>query len=128
MNIFLIGYRCTGKSSVGKRLAGKLQWPFLDTDTELIREAGVGISDIVREQGWEVFRDKERAIIRWVCTLDRHVVATGGGAVLDRANLDQMKGSGMLVWLKASPTMTGTTAARDAFPSAPIKTMIRIGQ
>ena len=46
-NIFLIGYRCSGKSSVGKRLAYRLDWPFIDTDTLLVKEAGLSVKEIV---------------------------------------------------------------------------------
>jgi shikimate kinase len=103
MNIYLIGYRCTGKTSVGRTLAAKLGWPFIDTDSEIVKEQGTSISDRVHKQGWEAFREKEREVVRRVCTLDRHVVATGGGVVLDNENIEQMKKTGVLVWLKASP-------------------------
>ncbi|MEE8553280.1 MAG: shikimate kinase, partial [Desulfobacterales bacterium] len=86
MNIFLIGYRCTGKTSVGRSLAKSLGRPFLDVDSELVKEQDLNISEIVRKQGWNVFREIESDIIKRVCALDDHVAATGGGAVLnDRA-------------------------------------------
>ena len=113
MNLFLIGYRCTGKTSVGKRLAEKLGWPFLDTDAEVVRESGVSISDVVKEEGWEGFRDKEKGVIRHACTLDRHVVATGGGVVLDELNRERMKKAGVLVWLKAAPATIEERMLKD---------------
>ncbi|MFH2219884.1 MAG: shikimate kinase [Pseudomonadota bacterium] len=103
MNIFLIGYRCSGKTSVGRSLATRLGWPFIDTDSELVGEHGASISDIVQEQGWEAFREMERAVIKRVSALDGYVVATGGGAVLESGNVEQMKTSGVLVWLRANP-------------------------
>jgi len=101
MNIFLIGYRCTGKTSVGKSLATALGWPFIDADSELVRTYGSSISEIVERKGWKAFREKEKSVIKRICGFDRHVVATGGGAVLDKDNVKQMTRSGVLVWLRA---------------------------
>ncbi len=103
MNIFLIGYRCTGKTFVGRSLAKSLGRPFLDADSELVKEQDLNISVIVRKQGWNAFREIESDIIKRVCALDDHVVATGGGAVLNDKNVKHMKRSGKLVWLKATP-------------------------
>lgn len=102
MNIFMIGYRCTGKTSVGKSLAVALGWTFMDADSELVKEQGLSISDIVSKHGWDGFRQMERDVIKRVCRLKDCVVATGGGAVLDEANVSHMKKNGMLVWLKAT--------------------------
>jgi len=101
MNIFLIGYRCSGKTSVGKLLANRLDWPFGDTDTDIVAVHGLTIADIVATQGWKSFREKENAAIKRRCALDQTVVATGGGAILDSMNVDLMKGVGKLVWLRA---------------------------
>ncbi len=57
MNIFLIGYRCTGKTFVGRSLAKSLGRPFLDADSELVKEQDLNISEIVRKQGWNAFRE-----------------------------------------------------------------------
>ena len=103
MNIFLIGYRCTGKTSVGRSLAKSLGRPFLDADSELVKDQDLNISDIVRKQGWNVFREIESDIIKRICALDDHVVATGGGSVLNDKNIKHMKRSGKLIWLKATP-------------------------
>lgn len=124
-NIFLIGYRCTGKSSVGKRLAARLDWPFIDTDTLLVAEAGLSIKEIVAKRGWEVFRSMEHAIMKKVCTPDQRVVATGGGVVLKAENVKLMKKSGRLIWLRAKPETiqkrmmqdSGTEAFRPALTS-----------
>ena len=103
MNIFLIGYRCSGKTSVGKSLAKKLGISFFDTDSELVRKHGMNISEIVRRQGWSIFREMEKAVIKRSCVFDDYVVATGGGAVMDIENVRHMKESGVLIWLKATP-------------------------
>ena len=103
MNIFLIGYRCTGKSVIGRSLSNKLAWPFIDADLELIEEYGMTISEIVKKFGWDQFRKLERAIIKKASQKDKYVVATGGGAVLDSKNVERMKRNGVLIWLKAAP-------------------------
>jgi shikimate kinase len=102
-NIFLIGYRCTGKSSVGKILSEKTGWSFIDTDERLVSESGSSIKEIVETQGWETFRKVEHDILKQACLRDRQVVATGGGIVLNNANVNRMKNHGTLIWLKATP-------------------------
>ncbi|MCG2754880.1 MAG: shikimate kinase [Desulfobacteraceae bacterium] len=103
MNIYLTGYRCTGKTSVGKSLAQTLGWSFIDADLELVDKHGMTISEIVSKEGWSSFREKEKAIIKRLGILDKHVVATGGGVILDIENVEQMKKSGTIIWLKATP-------------------------
>ncbi|UCF93712.1 MAG: shikimate kinase [Desulfobacterales bacterium] len=103
MNIYLIGYRATGKTSVAKALAVRLGWPFVDTDLVLVKEVGLTITDFVGRYGWEAFREHEGQVLKKIVASDRQVVATGGGIVLDRENVKQMKNSGVIIWLKASP-------------------------
>lgn len=103
MNIFLIGYRCSGKTSVGKAFAARMGWRFFDCDTELVKAAGRSIKQIVEDQGWNAFRDMERGVLTQVCRMDATVVATGGGVVLDAENIRDMKRSGVIIWLKAQP-------------------------
>ena len=85
---------------MGKLLAGKLAWPFVDTDTDIVNEHGLAIADMVATQGWKSFREKEKVVIKRRCTLEPSVVATGGGAILDSVNVDLMKAAGKLVWLR----------------------------
>jgi shikimate kinase len=112
-NVFLIGYRCTGKSSVGKLLSTRLGWSFIDTDSLLVSESGLSIKEIVGKHGWETFRKMEYVIVKQVCILDRRVVATGGGVVLNEANVNLMKKNGRLVWLKAVPETIKTRMMLD---------------
>jgi shikimate kinase len=102
MNIYLIGYRGAGKSSVGRLLARDLGRHFIDTDTELAAQAGMTISEYVAHMGWAAFREMERSILQQVCKHDMQVVATGGGIVLDPQNAQSMHNTGLVVWLKAS--------------------------
>ncbi|MCF8111457.1 MAG: shikimate kinase [Desulfobacteraceae bacterium] len=109
MNIYLIGYRCTGKTSVAKHLAQKLDMEFTDTDLLLEQEAGMHISNYVSYFGWESFRDLEEKIIRDISDRDRIAAATGGGAVLRENNVLCMKETGFVVWLTAG---AGTILSR----------------
>jgi shikimate kinase len=102
MNIYLIGYRCTGKSTVGEQLARQLSYPFLDLDQELVRSQGKTICQIVYETGWPGFRQAEANLVQKVSRTDGSVIATGGGAVLDPENVKVMRGSGQLIWLRAT--------------------------
>lgn len=113
MNLFLIGYRCAGKSSVGRSLSTRLGRPFVDTDALLVSERGMSIKEIVDTYGWEVFRQIEHATVKLVCSIDRRVVATGGGVVLNADNVKLMKEGGRIVWLRATPETIKKRMKRD---------------
>lgn len=100
--IFLIGYRGTGKTTLGKRLAEVLQWPFIDADEELESRFGTTIREIFAEEGEAGFRDKEEAILADLTQRDECVIATGGGVVLRPTNREQLR-NGFCVWLTAEP-------------------------
>ena len=122
MNLFLIGYRCTGKTSVGEVLARQLGWRFVDTDRMVVESAGVSIVRMVVDHGWPFFREQERQALVSVSTGDRKVVATGGGIVLDERNISTMKQCGRIVWLTASEKtiltrMLGDSATSESRPS-----------
>jgi shikimate kinase len=102
MNLFLIGYRCSGKTTVGKSIAMTIDWSFVDSDLLVIKKNGNSIKDIIDTAGWDAFRRMERSTLRQICTKDRQVVAAGGGVVLDADNIKAMKASGTVVWLEAS--------------------------
>ena len=112
-NLFLIGYRCTGKSSVGRLLAARLGRSFVDTDSLVVSENGMSIREIVDSRGWEAFRRLENMALEQVCTVDRRVVATGGGIVLDGDNVNLMKRSGRIIWLRASPETAKARMVQD---------------
>lgn len=101
MKIVLIGYRCTGKTSVGKRLAERLGIPFYDTDELIQRDAGKTIRELVDQEGWDAFRARERAIIKQLPLSADAVIAAGGGAIMDAANRKSLKNKGLCVWLTA---------------------------
>lgn len=103
MNIFLIGYRGSGKSSVGRRLAERLGWPFVDADELLESRVGCSIRELFATRGEPFFRDLEAQIVSELAAGDGHVVALGGGAILREANRRALHGRGMAVWLTARP-------------------------
>ena len=99
MNVILTGLRGTGKSSVGKVLAQRLSFTFVDTDTCIEDLAGCRIAAIVAQHGWEHFRALERQVVTQVAATDRHVVAAGGGTLIDAENTRLLKMHGVVVLL-----------------------------
>lgn len=102
MNIVLIGFRCTGKTAVGRALARRLGRPFIDADTYLQERAGKTIAEIFAEGGEPLFRRLEREVIAELARRDGVVLAAGGGAVLDEENVRNLRASGVTVRLTAS--------------------------
>jgi shikimate kinase len=101
MNLILIGYRCTGKSSVGRKLSELLHAPFCDTDFLIELNAGKSIRQMVEEEGWPFFREREKDVVRQLAEVQGGVIATGGGVVLDGENRAVLKKAGVCVWLVA---------------------------
>lgn len=99
--IFLIGHRCTGKTTVARLLAEKLGWDWLDADEVLETRFGTTIREIFASEGEAGFRDKEEKIFAELCQLPRHVIATGGGVILRENNRREMRSAGTVVWLTA---------------------------
>ncbi len=122
MNIVLIGYRGTGKSTVGKVLAARLGRPVVSTDAEIVRRAGRTVPEIVAQHGWDHFRDLESTVCQDFSAQDGLIIDTGGGAILRPQNAECLKKTGTLFWLTASvativsrigsdtqrPSLTGT--------------------
>ena len=101
MNLILIGYRASGKTSVGKRLSGLLARPFYDTDAIIREQTGKTVKEIVLEGGWPAFRQAEKAVISDLSRNKKAVIALGGGAVLDPANVEALKPGSCFIWLQA---------------------------
>lgn len=100
-NIFLIGYRGTGKSTVARLLAGQLGWAWVDADALLEARLGRTIRDLFEKEGEASFREKEAALLEELCRGRRQVIATGGGIILRPGNRARLKESGRVVWLTA---------------------------
>lgn len=118
MNIVLIGYRGTGKSSVGKLLAERSGRTLVSTDAEVVRRAGQAVPDIVKQHGWDHFRDLETEVCRDLAGKNQLIIDTGGGAILRKENVDQLKAMGILFWLTAEvPTISRRIGADTQRPS-----------
>ena len=120
MNLVLIGYRATGKTTLARHLAQRLDWDWIDADVEIERRAEKSIARIFAEEGEAAFRDLEAAVIADLCGRGtgvdgrRLVVAAGGGAPLREESRRLMRNSGHVVWLTATPETILTRMAGDA--------------
>lgn len=97
MNVVLTGFMATGKSTIGKEVARISKFKFIDTDEMIVKKAGMEINDIFAKYGEKQFREIEKDVIKEVAQMDNMVVATGGGVVLDRENIDLLRGNGIII-------------------------------
>ncbi len=112
--LVLIGGRGTGKSTVGRLVAGRAGRPFVDSDREIERRGGRSIRAIFEESGEPAFRDREQeALARLAAEVPGAVLATGGGAVLREANREVLRGFGLVAWLTADPAEMGRRLQAD---------------
>jgi shikimate kinase len=102
-NIVLTGMMGTGKTTVGRYLAGQLQVPFYDLDELIEQECGLSIAGIFRERGEAVFRALERGVVSRLCQLRGCIIATGGGTIVDPENLRRLRMHGEIICLTAAP-------------------------
>lgn len=101
--IALIGLPGSGKSTVGRQLARRLQLPFYDSDRVIEERLGCSIKDFFARQGEEPFRDVEASVIDELTQLPQGVISTGGGAVLRSANRNHLRSRGQVIYLKSAP-------------------------
>lgn len=112
--IFLVGYRCTGKSTVGRLLAARLGWAFADADDRVEAVAGKSIKELFATEGEPAFRALEaRALVDLSADAPR-VIATGGGAVLRESNRALLTARGFVAWLTAAPETVLVRLRADA--------------
>jgi len=102
LNVALYGFMGVGKSTVGKALSERLGYGFVDMDEMIERRAGMKIKDIFAAEGEKGFRALEKKVARMVAEKDRHVIACGGGAVLDPENAEALSRNSVLILLTAS--------------------------
>ena len=111
--IFLVGARGCGKTTIGQALAQALGVQFVDTDHWLLVNSGRTVADIVADEGWAGFRQRESEALQAVTAMSS-VIATGGGMVLSELNRRFMREQGVVIYLKAP---VGILAGRlEAFP------------
>ena len=113
MNIILIGYRASGKTSAGRELAGLLGRPFFDTDRMIFAKTGRTVREIVEAGGWQAFREVEKTVISELSGLDEVVIAAGGGAVMDPDNVSMLRAGGRFVWLRADARILALRMSKD---------------
>jgi shikimate kinase len=118
MNLVLIGYRGTGKSTVGEIIARRLGWDLKCLDSMIIQRAAMSIPAIVEKFGWDRFRELESEILAEVVAGDRQVLDCGGGIILRPETRDALKKSGKVVWLTAEvETIADRLADKNDRPS-----------
>lgn len=115
-SLVLVGLMGSGKTSVGRRLAKRLELPFVDADDEIEKAAGgQAIKDIFREHGEAYFREGEHRVIARLLREGPCVVATGGGAYMDPRTRAAISESGIAIWLKADlPVLVERVMRRPA--------------
>ena len=103
MNIYLIGFMGVGKSTVARILSKRLGYKLIDTDQEIEAEEGMPISEIFKIEGEEYFRGMEAYLIHKIAGQDKTIVSCGGGIIKSEDNIKEMRGSGYVILLEASP-------------------------
>ena len=102
-NIYLIGLMGSGKTTLGKSLAKKLNRPFIDTDQLIEQKSGVDVSMIFEFEGEAGFRERETKLLSEIALKKEHIVSTGGGIILSKYNRDVIAKSGIIFYLKTQP-------------------------
>ncbi len=110
--LYLVGYRGTGKTTVGRLVAAAMGWPFVDLDERIEEVAGRNIAAIFAAEGEAGFRDRESAALLEVRS--QAVISTGGGIVLREENRRYLKRTGQVIWLRASAETIWARLQADA--------------
>ncbi|MCR6662801.1 MAG: shikimate kinase [Luteimonas sp.] len=112
-NLVLVGPMGAGKSSIGRRIAGRFGLSFVDADREIEKRTGTNVNTIFSCEGEAGFRARERAVLADLLSRESLVIATGGGAVLDADNRRDMQERGFVVHLHVSVERQLARLARD---------------
>jgi shikimate kinase len=104
-HIFLTGFMGSGKSTIGKNLATQLQVKFVDTDDRIEAQYNIEIKEIFQEQGESRFREYEESMLDEIIEKEKPaIISLGGGTLLSQVNLKKALSSGVLIYIKSSPT------------------------
>ena len=115
--LVLVGLMGSGKTTIGRRLAARLDWPFVDADAEIETAAKMTVSEIFARFGEAHFRDGERRVIRRLMQGKRKVIATGGGAFVDPETRALVLGKATVIWLDAAlETLVARVSKRNHRP------------
>lgn len=121
-NIYLLGLRGSGKSTVGQALAQELGCAFVDTDQVVVESCKQSIEAMVADQGWEFFREQEKKALAQVAILPGKVIATGGGMILDAENRALMGQTGVCFYLAADVALLVERVQKDTQVQRPALT------
>lgn len=102
-NIVLVGFAGTGKTTVGRRIAGILGLDFYDTDEYIKKCENMSVYDVISKKGTKYFEGAQRFAVMNICENKPALIATGGSTLKDEYNKTLLKKDGIFVWLKASP-------------------------
>lgn len=128
MSIVLIGYRGSGKTSLGRKLADRLWQPFVDSDEEIVKRAGKSIREIFEQHGEPTFRDLETAVVKDLATRAEHVIALGGGAILRLENRAAIKEGGhKVIYLRCDAAELHKRIHADAATAANRPSLTHLG-
>jgi len=115
--IVLVGLMGAGKSTVGMRLASSLNLPFVDSDSEIEEAAGCSISDLFAIYDEQVFRDLEKRVIKRLLSNRNQILATGGGAYLQKPIREMISQKAFTIWLRADlDVLVERVGRRDTRP------------
>lgn len=109
----LVGLSGSGKTTVARLLARRLGWRFVDTDHEIRRQAGQTVQEIFRVHGEPRFRAIEADVVADVCSRNRQVIATGGGAPVAEANRERLLDGNLVIYLESSPSILADRLSRS---------------
>ncbi len=125
MNIYLTGFRGSGKTTLGKELAKIKQMIFIDMDELIVEKTKLSIPEIFEKYGEAYFRKIESEILLEISANNNQVVSTGGGIIISEGNREILKKTGLCIYLTASPEITyeriKDDGNRPALTSSPLK-------
>ena len=136
-NIVLIGFMGSGKTSIGRLVAQRLGFQFIDTDAVIVEQAGMQVPEIFERHGEAWFREQETAALRSrLSILNRTVISTGGGIVTRQENHALLRELGFVVWLTASEDVIFERVSRNkkrpllqtADPRQTVHTLLKVRQ
>ncbi len=128
MSTVLIGYRGSGKTSLGRKLADRLWQTFVDSDEEIIKRAGKAIREIFEQDGEPAFRDLETTVVKELTGRADHVIALGGGAVLRPENRQAIKvGGHSVIYLRCDATELHKRIQTDTATAANRPSLTHLG-
>jgi shikimate kinase len=102
MNVSFIGYRCSGKTTISKKLKDLIGWERVEIDKEIENYFNLGIPEVINKYGWGKFRKIEKYFIKKYSIRNKIIIDVGGGAILFQTNIKNLKNNGILIFLNCS--------------------------